>query len=105
MSVRLESCSVNAVQHLSDSFYLTFLRDRVFVNGTIRYDEFTDGDDNLVRTTTILASEYMNRSNGHGNFHQSVEIHYNYKAVYFPFLIIKLLFLGCSVSDKKKYYF
>ena len=47
------------MQYLSDSFYLTFPRDRVFVNGTIRYDEFTDGDDNLVRTTTILASEYM----------------------------------------------
>ena len=35
-----------------------FPRDRVFVNGAIRYDEFTDAEDNIVRTTTILASKY-----------------------------------------------
>ena len=33
-------------------------RDRVFVNGVIRYDEYTDNEDNLVRATTILASKY-----------------------------------------------
>lgn len=32
-------------------------RDRVFVTGVIRYDEYTDNQDNQVRTTTILASE------------------------------------------------
>ncbi|XP_076471816.1 single-stranded DNA-binding protein, mitochondrial-like [Babylonia areolata] len=34
--------------------------DRVFVNGTIRYDEYTDNEENLVRTTTILASDLVN---------------------------------------------
>ncbi|KAL8599783.1 hypothetical protein ACOMHN_052296 [Nucella lapillus] len=34
--------------------------DRVFVNGVIRYDEYTDTDENLVRTTTVLANDLVN---------------------------------------------
>ncbi|XP_025088079.1 single-stranded DNA-binding protein, mitochondrial-like [Pomacea canaliculata] len=34
--------------------------DRVFVTGVIRYDEYTDNQDNQVRTTTILANDIVN---------------------------------------------
>ncbi|KAK7099098.1 single-stranded DNA-binding protein, mitochondrial-like [Littorina saxatilis] len=34
--------------------------DRVFVTGVIRYDEYTDAQENLVRATTILANDLVN---------------------------------------------